>query len=95
VAGSVEQMYSDVDWASTAPERLLKASTVHRAQRAAVVQAVGVLPAERRLLLETLLMFVALIGSFALVGLLVPFSENILRPLDDTPAADHRDNVQE
>jgi hypothetical protein len=45
--------------------------------------------------LETLLMFVALIGSFALVGLLVPFSENILRPLDDTATADHRDNVQE
>jgi len=40
-------------------------------------------------------MFVALIGSFALVGLLVPFSENVLRPLDDTAAADHRDHVRE
>ena len=49
----------------------------------------------RRVVLETLLMFVALIGSFALVGLLVPFSENVLRHLDDTAAADHRDHVRE
>ena len=40
-------------------------------------------------------MFLVLIGSFALVGLLVPFSENILRPIDDMATADRRDNVQE
>ena len=43
--------------------------------------------------METLLMFLVLIGSFALVGLLVPFSDNILRPIDEMVAADHRDNT--
>jgi len=49
----------------------------------------------RRVVLETLLMFLVLIGSFALVGLLVRFSENILRPVGDMAATDHRDKVQE
>jgi hypothetical protein len=40
-------------------------------------------------------MFLALIGSFALIGLLVRFSENILRPVGDTATAGDRDNVQE
>jgi hypothetical protein len=46
----------------------------------------------RRVVLENLLMFLVLIGSFALVALLVRFSENIIRPVDDMAAADHRDN---
>ncbi|MGP0092502.1 MAG: hypothetical protein ACLPKB_21455 [Xanthobacteraceae bacterium] len=45
--------------------------------------------------METALMFLVLIGSFALVGLLVPFSENVLRPVGDTATADRRDNAQE
>ncbi len=47
----------------------------------------------RSVALETLLMFLVLIGSFALVGLLVRFSEKILRPVGDIAAADHRDKV--
>ena len=46
----------------------------------------------RRVVLESLLMFLVLIGSFALVGLLVRFSENVLRPTDDVAAPDHRNN---
>ncbi len=42
-------------------------------------------------MLETLLIFLALIGSFALVGLLVRFSENVIRPADDMASADRRD----
>ena len=48
----------------------------------------------RRVELETLLMFLVLTGSFALVGLLIPFADNILRPVDDMAAADHHDNLQ-
>jgi len=40
--------------------------------------------------LETLLVFLALIGSFALIGLLIRFSENVIRPADDVASADHR-----
>jgi hypothetical protein len=47
---------------------------------------------QRRLVLETLLIFLALLGSFALVGLLVRFSENVIRPVDEMAAADHRGN---
>ena len=39
-------------------------------------------------------MLLLLIGSFAVVGLLIPFSENILRPLDDMADADRRNNAQ-
>ncbi|MGO9606444.1 MAG: hypothetical protein ACLQAT_24150 [Candidatus Binataceae bacterium] len=42
--------------------------------------------------METLLMFLLLIGSFALVGFLVPFSQKVLRPVDEMAATDHRDN---
>ncbi len=42
-------------------------------------------------MLETLLIFLALIGSFALVGLLVRFSENVIHPADDMASADRRD----
>lgn len=45
----------------------------------------------RRVVLETLLIFLALIGSFALVGLLVRFSENVIHPADDMASADRRD----
>ena len=37
----------------------------------------------RRVVLETSLFFLVLLGSFALVGLLVRFSENVIRPADD------------
>jgi len=40
-------------------------------------------------------MFLVLIGSFAVLGLLVRFSDNILRPIDDVAAADRRDNARE
>jgi hypothetical protein len=40
-------------------------------------------------------MFLVLLGSFAMVGLLVRFSENVIRPVDDMAAADHRDNGHE
>jgi len=43
---------------------------------------------ERRPVLETLLIFLALLGSFALVGLLVRFSKRVIRPVDETAAAD-------
>jgi hypothetical protein len=45
--------------------------------------------------LEILLMFLALIGSFALVGLLVRFSENVIRPIAKMAAADHRHEEHE
>jgi len=46
-------------------------------------------------ILEILLMFLTLIGSFALVGLLVRFSENVIHPIAETAAADHRNNGHE
>jgi len=57
--------------------------------------AVRKIPRGRKVRLEILLMFLLLIGSFALVGLLVPFSDNILRPIDEVAATDHRDNAQQ
>ena len=42
--------------------------------------------------MEALLIFLMLLGSFALVGLLVRFSENVIRPADDMASAEHRDN---
>jgi hypothetical protein len=37
-------------------------------------------------------MFLVLMGSFAVAGLLIRFSENVLRPAGDVASADHRDN---
>jgi len=42
----------------------------------------------RRVVLETLLIFLALIGSFVLVGLLIRFSENVIRPTDDMASSE-------
>ena len=52
------------------------------------------LPREEEASLEILLIFLLLIGSFAAVGLLVPFSDHILRPIDAVASTDHRDNAQ-
>ena len=46
-------------------------------------------------MLKILLMFLVLIGSFALVALLVRFSENVLQPIDEPAAAERKDNVLE
>jgi hypothetical protein len=48
-------------------------------------------PRKARVVLETLLIFLALVGSFALVGLLVRFAENVIHPADDMASADRRD----
>lgn len=45
--------------------------------------------------MEILLMFAVLVGSFAAIGLLIPFSNHILRAIDVSTANSPRDIAQQ